>query len=209
VGRPRALSAVFVLAAAALAALVAGCGGSSANLLPGKTADQINSNLDQVQALVDEEDCAGAENAVAEVKSEVDELGGVDKKLKAALVQGTERLGEVVDSCGEKALAEAEEEAEQEAEKQAAEQEEQAAVEAEEEKELATEQAKEDKAQEKAEKKSDKEAEKEAPTEPTEEEVEAPAGKDEGAEKGKGPPEVTPGGAEPPAGGVGPGSQVE
>jgi hypothetical protein len=207
----RAAFPLFFLAAAALAFALAGCGSSSPDLLPGKTADQINSNLDQVRALVNEEDCPGAESAVSEVQQEVEDLKGVDKELKAALVQGTNRLGEVVNSCGAKAEAEAEKELEQQEADEEAEQEEQAAVEAEEE-ELAAEEEKEQKAQEKSEKQAEKEAEKEESEEGEEDEQggeEAPPGKAEGQEKGNGPPEVTPGGTEPPAGGVGPGATVE
>lgn len=211
-GRLRAASqrerAAFLCALAVVAALaLSACGGSDANLLPGKTADQINRNLDQVRAFVAEGDCAGAESAVDEVSEEVESLGGVDRKLKAALRQGTTRLGEVVSSCGEKALAEAEDEREAE-EEEIAEQEEQAAVEAEEE-ELKSENKEK---QEKAEKKAEKEVEKEQQA-PEGEEVETPAEEGPAGGKGpageKGPPPVTPGGNEPPAGGVGPGTEVE
>ena len=204
-GRLRAASIVCALVLGAALGLAA-CGGSDANLLPGRTAEQINENLDQVRAFVDEGDCAGAENAVAEVSEEVDGLGGVDQKLKAALRQGTERLSEVVSSCGEEALAEAE--AEREADEEAAaEQEEEAAVEAEED-ELAEEEEQQDqKAEEKAEKEAEQEqkaAEKEAEQEETEPPAEAGP-----TDKGKGPPAETPSGNEPPAGGVGPGTEVE
>src|SRR5205085_3506521 len=94
-GRLRAAAIALVLAACAALTLSA-CGGSDAKLLPGKTANQINSNLDSVRALVAEGDCVGAEDAVVEVSEEVDSLSGVDKKLKAALRQGTNRLSEVI-----------------------------------------------------------------------------------------------------------------
>jgi len=177
------------------------CGGG-ADLLPGKTADQINQNLDQVRAFVAEGDCAGAEAAVAEVSEEVDGLGGVDKKLKAALRQGTDRLGEVVASCGEEALEEAE--AEQAVEEEKAEQEEQVAVEAEEaELEAEEEQAKKEKPKKEAHEGGEEAEEGEGPEPPE------PPGQSEGEEKGKGPPAETPSGNEPPAGGVGPGTEVE
>lgn len=181
----------------AMALGLSACGGG-ANLLPGKTADQINNNLDQVRAFVAEGDCAGAEAAVSEVSEEVDGLGGVDKRLKSALREGTDRLGEVVSSCGQEALEEAEEEQAAEAEK--AEQEEERAVEAEEaELEAEEEQAKKEKPK------------KEAPADEEEgEQAEGaePPGHSE-VEKGKGPPAETPSGNEPPAGGVGPGTEVE
>jgi hypothetical protein len=197
-GRLRAASIVCVLALGAALGLAA-CGGSDADLLPGKTAAQINQNLDQVRAFAAEGDCSGAENAVAEVSEEVDELGSVDQKLKAALRQGAHRLGEVVSSCAEEALAEAEEDREVE-EEAAAEQEEEAAVEAEEEELAEEEQQQDQKAEEKAEKEAEKE-EQAAEKDAEREEAETPGG--EGPAEGKGPP------AETPAGGVGPGSEVE
>lgn len=199
----------FALAACAALALSA-CGGSDAKLLPGKTADQINTNLDSVRSLVAEGDCVGAEDAVGEVSEEVDSLGGVDQKLKAALRQGTNRLKEVVVVCGERAEKEAAEEQQQVEDEEEAEQEELEAVEAEEE-ELAEE--KEDKQEEKAQEKAAKELEKEQKASEKEAEKEKteplPPSEGEETEKGKGPPAETPGGTEPPAGGVGPGSQVE
>jgi hypothetical protein len=200
-GRLKALSIIAGLAVAAALALSA-CGGS-ADLLPGKTADQINQNLDQVRARVNEGDCAGAEDAVSEVSEEVDSLGGVDRELKAALREGTTRLGEVVGSCQEEALARQEEE---QATEEKAEQEEQAAVEAEEE-EFEAEQEAEEKNEKKEEAAKGKE---ERETERSEEETEPPEpGQGNGEEKGKGPPAETPSGNEPPAGGVGPGTEVE
>jgi hypothetical protein len=93
---------------AALAALwLSACGsGGGADLLPGNTATEINSNLDQVQELAEEGECIGAQNAAREVSAEVSALGGVDKTLKQALREGADRLNEVVVSCQE---AEAEE----------------------------------------------------------------------------------------------------
>src|ERR1700735_1356498 len=106
-GRFRAAS--LLLAALAAGLLVAACGGgSNAQLLPGTTADQINANLDQVRETFNEGNCESAENAVAEVSTEVDELHQVDAKLKAALKEGAAKLSEVVSPCG--AAEEAEEE---------------------------------------------------------------------------------------------------
>jgi hypothetical protein len=199
-GRLRAASIVCVLVLGAALGLSA-CGGGSSELLPGKTAEQINQNLDQVRAFAAEGDCAGAEDAVEEVSKEVEGLGGVDKKLKAALREGADRLGEVVSSCGEEALEEAE--TEQQAEEERAEQEEQAAVEAEEE-ELEAE-------EEQAKKEKPKKESGEGPQEAEEGEAEGPetGGQGEAEEHGKGPPAETPSGNEPPAGGVGPGTEVE
>jgi hypothetical protein len=99
--RFRAILLALALGAAATTALSSCGGGGSADLLPGTTADEINSNLDQVQQLVSEGDCVGAEDAVAQVTGEVEELKGVDTELKAALQQGAGRLSEVVATCEE------------------------------------------------------------------------------------------------------------
>jgi len=99
--RLSALLLAFLLGAASAVALVACGGGNDADLLPGTTADQIEANLDQVEELAGEGDCFGAEGAVAEVTAEVEELQGVDLKLKAALQEGTARLSEVVGRCEE------------------------------------------------------------------------------------------------------------
>lgn len=202
-GRLRAASIVCALAVGAALGLSA-CGGGNSELLPGKTAEQINRNLDQVRNFAAEGDCAGAEDAVQEVSEEVDALGGVDKKLKAALREGTTRLEQVVSSCGQEALEEAE--AEQQAEEEErAEQEEQAAVEAEEEElEAEEEKAKKEKPRQEAPKKESEESGEGEAAEPPQ-----PPGQSEGVEHGKGPPAETPSGNEPPAGGVGPGTEVE
>lgn len=90
---------IFLLGTASAVALASCGGGEDADLLPGTTADQIESNLEEVERLADEEDCVGAEGAVAEVAASVEELQGVDRRLKAALQEGSERLSEVVGRC--------------------------------------------------------------------------------------------------------------
>src|SRR5690348_3926632 len=99
--RLSALLLAFALGATAAGVLVSCGGGSGADLLPGTTAEEIESNLDQVQALAAERDCFGAEDAVAQVAAEVEELEGVDARLKRALEQGTAKLSEVVGRCEE------------------------------------------------------------------------------------------------------------
>ncbi len=98
------------LAAAAMVALAA-CGGEDAKLLPGETAREITANLDSVKQLSDEGDCLGAESAAAQVSEQIEELGGVDHRLKLALREGAARLNEVIAECeeaGSEALAPAE-----------------------------------------------------------------------------------------------------
>ena len=91
------------LALAAVAALgLSACGsGGKADLLPGGTAGEITANLDQVKALATAGDCVGAEDAAQAVSSQIEELNGVDKKLKQALREGATRLNEVVAGCEE------------------------------------------------------------------------------------------------------------
>lgn len=100
-GRLSAFLLALLLGGASAVALVSCGGGSDAELLPGTTASQIESNLDQVKQLSAEGDCIGAEDAVANVAAEVEELQGVDTKLKAALQEGTAKLSEVVGECEE------------------------------------------------------------------------------------------------------------
>jgi polyribonucleotide nucleotidyltransferase len=207
-GRLRAATLLFAALAAGL--LLAACGSNgNAELLPGTTAGQIESNLDQVRASAAEENCEAAENAVAEVSTEIDNLQKVDKELKKALKQGAAKLSQLVSSCGLK-----EEEAEQAKaeEEQETEEEEQAALEAEEEA-LAEEEAEdEQKAEEKAEKAKEK-AEKQAeqPGPPEEGEESGPNGKAKGHEEEQIEPEEEepiPPSEGGPAGGIGPGAEV-
>lgn len=88
------------LGAAAAVALVA-CGGEDAKLLPGQTAREITANLETVKQLADEGDCLGAESAAQQVSEQIEELNGVDRKLKQALQGGAERLNEVIAGCEE------------------------------------------------------------------------------------------------------------
>jgi septal ring-binding cell division protein DamX len=183
---------LLVLATAVLAAVaLSACGDSGAELLPGKTAKEIEANLDEVARLAGEGECVGAEDAAQQVSAEIDALGNVDSKLKQALGEGAARLNEVVARCEE---AEPPEEEELEP------------AEAQEEVE-STEKSKQGKGAEKPEK---KEPEEEA-EEPAEEETAPPSkGKGKGAENGQGPEGTGPPGlSEPPSGGVGPGTEVE
>lgn len=198
-GRLSALLLALILSGASAVALVSCGGGSGAKLLPGTTANQIESNLDQVQQLVASGDCIGAENAVAEVTAEVEGLN-VAPKLESALREGASKLSEVVSRCGEETEAEAEPAPEADVEAEDLEQEEREAEE------------KVEKAEEKAEKEQRKEEEKaEAP----EEEGSLPPqsegkGKAKGQEEAPAPtPTPEPPAEEEPSGGVGPNVGVE
>ncbi len=100
VPRPKPHPLALLAFSLALALGLAACGGGS-SLLSGTTATEINSNLEEVRELVAENDCAGADEAVAEVSAQVDALKGVDSRLKEALEEGAERLEEVVSGCEE------------------------------------------------------------------------------------------------------------
>ncbi|HEX7278152.1 MAG TPA: hypothetical protein VF255_00885 [Solirubrobacterales bacterium] len=180
---------VFCLGAASAVALVSCGGGEDAELLPGTTADQIESNLTEVQELADAEDCIGAESAVAEVTAQVEELQGVDGRLKTALREGSERLSEVVGGCEEETT---EEETEPTLESDVGDQVE----------------------DEEKPKKEKPEKEGKAEEEPSEDEGSEPPpqAKGKGEEKGGGestPPAEPPAEETPPSGGVGPSVGVE
>src|SRR5215475_9463684 len=100
--RHLAFSALALALGAAAAVMLASCGGGEdAKLLPGNTAAEITENLDRVKQYAEEEECVGAENAVAEVNNQIESLSGVDSKLVEALRHGAERLEEVVAGCEE------------------------------------------------------------------------------------------------------------
>jgi outer membrane biosynthesis protein TonB len=183
-GRLTASLLAVVLGAAAAVALVACGSGGSSDLLPGTTASEINSNLDQVQQLVGEGDCIGAEDAATAVGDQVEELDGVDSRLKEALREGAARLSEVVAVCEE--VPDEEEQAAQE---------ELEALEETEAEEEAEKKPKPDKPDKPEKEKPEKEA-KEPAAEPTE-----PPTEEEGEEEEAPPAE--PGGGTP-SGGVGP-----
>lgn len=168
----------LALGAAAAVALVSCGNGDGADLLPGETASQITSNLDQVELLVSEGDCIGAEDAAAEVTAQVEDLTGVDSRLKEALSEGAARLNEVVAECEEETTEESIE-----------------TIEPAEEPETEVKKEKPDKT------KPDKEAEEPGTTETP---SPPPPSNGEGKEEGEVPPVET----GPPSGGVGPGAPV-
>jgi hypothetical protein len=89
----------LTLGLAAAFALVS-CGSSDKGLLPGDTADEIESNLSSVQEQAAAGDCEGAQAAAAEVSRQVDELGHeVDRQLRAALADGAAQVESVAAAC--------------------------------------------------------------------------------------------------------------
>jgi len=188
---PRLPASLLALGLLSAAIGLGACGGEDAKLLPGETAREITANLETVKQLTDEGDCVGAESAAQQVSEQIEELGGVDRKLKQALRQGAARLSEVIAGCEEstrEAIAPAEIPAEEETEEKPS----------------------------KAEKREEKERAKEekAPPPADEEGKGSPQlppqakGEGKGLEDGSVPPEAgdEEGPAEAPSGGVGPGS---
>jgi len=98
---PRAIALPLAVGLAVAATVFASCGGEDANLLPGETAREITANLDTVKQLANEGDCVGAESAAGQVSEQIEELSGIDPKLKRALEEGAARLNEVIASCEE------------------------------------------------------------------------------------------------------------
>jgi hypothetical protein len=92
--------------AAALALVSCGGGGSDAKLLPGTTAKEITENLESVRNLAAEGECVDAQDAALEVSTQVEDLHGIDPKLKELLQEGADRLNEVVLTCAEATTAE-------------------------------------------------------------------------------------------------------
>lgn len=189
--RLSALLLAIALGAACALALVSCGGGDDANLLPGTTADEIEANLDAVEQLAAEQDCFGAEDAVAQVSAEVEELEGVDVKLKRALEDGTARLSEVVGRCEEE---DTEEETEPSVET-----------------DVEPEEVEDDKEKKPKKEKPEKEDPAESEEEPSEGEGPElpPQANGKGEEKGGGPPAETEPEETPSSGGVGPGVGVE
>lgn len=196
--RFRRSALVFGLAAAAALALPA-CGGEDAKLLPGQTAREITANLDTVQQLSDEGDCAGAESAVQQVGEQIEAIEGVDRTLKQALEDGAARLEEVIVEC----------------EEESAETTSPTLVPSEEDEDLAGDEAKERKEEEKereAEEKERERAEKEAEREEGDGDGDSeppPQGKGEGNGKGPAPPAPEEAPEEGSSGGVAPSAPVD
>lgn len=99
----------FALGVGAAIAL-ASCGGGEAQLLPGTTAQEITKNLALVREQAAAGECVSAEDAAQQVATQVDELHGIDTRLKQALQAGAAKLNEVVFTCSEETTEESTEE---------------------------------------------------------------------------------------------------
>ena len=77
------------------AAGLAACGGgkTSKALIPAANADQLKSDLDDVSAGVDNQDCSKADSALAQLERDLQELpAGTSKRLTRKLGEGYDRL---------------------------------------------------------------------------------------------------------------------
>jgi hypothetical protein len=87
---------------AALALALVSCGSrDTKGLLPGDTASQIVSNLNQVEQDAGAGSCTSAADEVATVQDQIQSLpASVDSRLRARLEDGAARLADVVNSPG-------------------------------------------------------------------------------------------------------------
>lgn len=85
--------AVALGAASAVALVSCGDSGDDSGLLPGDTADQIVTNLEEVEDLAAAGDCDGAAAAAADVSGQIEDLDrSVDPRLRQALAEGAEEV---------------------------------------------------------------------------------------------------------------------
>jgi hypothetical protein len=91
----------LTLGVAAALALVS-CGKrDTKGLLPGDTASQIVSNLDQIKADAAAGDCTSAAAEVGAVQDQIDNLpSSVDSRLRTNLEQGAQALADKINSAG-------------------------------------------------------------------------------------------------------------
>ncbi|HKQ17293.1 MAG TPA: hypothetical protein VJS87_02015 [Solirubrobacterales bacterium] len=94
---------VLLLGVGAGVGLVA-CGEDSGDpkLLPAASAEEINSNLDDVEQLLAECELAGAADAAADVRRQIEKVGDqIDPELKDNLLEGTATLEDKIatDDC--------------------------------------------------------------------------------------------------------------
>ncbi len=87
---------------AVLALALVSCGSrDTKGLLPGDTANQIVSNLNQVEQDASDGSCISAAQEVATVQDQIRSLpASVDSQLRARLEAGAQRLADVVNSPG-------------------------------------------------------------------------------------------------------------
>src|ERR1700720_3545985 len=108
--RPALSPLAFAIGIAAAIALSSCGSGNNAKLLPGTTAQEITRNLARVRELAAEGECISAQDAALQVSTQVDDLHGIDPKLKQARRDGATKLNEVVRTCAQETTEETTEE---------------------------------------------------------------------------------------------------
>jgi hypothetical protein len=83
--------------ALAAALLLTACGSSNPKLIPQDRADSLNQAIDDVASRTSDEDCDGAEEALREARSQVNELPAeVDKALKRNLAKWLNHIADEI-----------------------------------------------------------------------------------------------------------------
>jgi hypothetical protein len=77
----------------AVAILVACGGGSNKKLLPQVSADRLKNDLADIRQALDEQDCSGAGNALADFRRDLQRVPpAVDRRLRARLRDGADKV---------------------------------------------------------------------------------------------------------------------
>jgi len=92
--RPTARRGSFaaLLACAAIALPLSGCGEDRSNLIPKETADSLIANLDEIDSLAASGECFAAADLAEETRLEIERLTDVDAELKRSLIDGVTQL---------------------------------------------------------------------------------------------------------------------
>jgi hypothetical protein len=90
---PFLLAFALGIGAAAGLAACGGGGGSSKALIPASNADQLKSDLDDVSAAVDNQECSKADTALAQLQRDIQQLpAATSNRLSRKLTEGYDRL---------------------------------------------------------------------------------------------------------------------
>jgi hypothetical protein len=77
----------------ATAVLVACGGGSDKKLLPAVSADRLKNDLADIRQALDQQDCSGADSALASFRRDLERVPpAVDRRLRARLRQGADKV---------------------------------------------------------------------------------------------------------------------
>ncbi len=91
--------AFLVAAAGVTAAALAGCGGSSGNLLSQSQADQLTRQLDNVRLALNDHECSTARDALYTFEDKLNQLNGVNSTLVSNLDQGASTIQDLTSTA--------------------------------------------------------------------------------------------------------------